>query len=124
MPRNPKPFFRKQTQSWYCSIGGKQIALGKEKQQAFAKFETLRSAPEAVTANFNTVYSLSQAYLDWWEINPKPVTYKKHQHYLKSFLGHIGKRAKVADLKKYPFMRWLEANSSWSETAKRTGLRL
>ncbi|MEL6110238.1 MAG: hypothetical protein AAFU85_29875 [Planctomycetota bacterium] len=38
MSRRPKPFFRKQTQSWYFSTGGKQINLGKERDSALATF--------------------------------------------------------------------------------------
>jgi len=41
MPRNPKPYYRKQTQSWYFSTGGKQYPLGKDREQAFAKFHEL-----------------------------------------------------------------------------------
>lgn len=33
-----KPFFREQTKSWYCSINGKKISLGKNKPDALAKF--------------------------------------------------------------------------------------
>ncbi len=38
MPRQSKPFFREQTKSWYCSINGKPISLGKSKTEAFEKF--------------------------------------------------------------------------------------
>jgi hypothetical protein len=41
MPRQSKPFFRQQTQSWYCSINGKQFPLGKNKTEAFEKFYEL-----------------------------------------------------------------------------------
>ncbi len=41
MPRPAKPFFRRQTKSWYCSIAGKQISLGKDKKLAVQKFHEL-----------------------------------------------------------------------------------
>ena len=36
-----KPFFREQTQSWYCSINGNQFSLGKNKTEANEKFYEL-----------------------------------------------------------------------------------
>ncbi len=41
MPRPSKPCFRKQTKSWYCSIQGRQISLGKDREEAFEKFHSL-----------------------------------------------------------------------------------
>ncbi len=39
--RTPKPWFRKQNQTWYIQIDGKQHRLGKDRAEAFAKFHQL-----------------------------------------------------------------------------------
>jgi hypothetical protein len=56
MPRQSKPFFREQTQSWYCSTNGKQFSLGKNKTEAFEKFyELIGQKAELQTATSMSV---------------------------------------------------------------------
>lgn len=108
MARPAKPFFRKQTQSWYCSFSGKQFSLGKDKQLAFQKFHELMANQEEREQNRFSLYELSQVYLDWCQANRKPATYKQHRHFLKSFIGAVGKRQQAAQLKIYQVTKWHE----------------
>lgn len=117
MPRQPKPFLRKQTKSWYCSINGQQIALGKDKDTAFQKFHELMAKRESLGGSFSSLYELSQAYLDWCEKNRKPRTYDNHLRFLKSFIGHVGKRLKIAQLRQHHLTKWLEGQPAWGDTA-------
>ncbi|MEO9590133.1 tyrosine-type recombinase/integrase [Rhodopirellula bahusiensis] len=117
MPRQPKPFFRKQTQSWYCSIGGKQISLGKDREAALQKFHELMTDPDAVSSELVTLYELSQAYLDWCKLNRNATTYRKHLLYLRGFIDHVGKRLKIAQLKQHHISKWKDSNSSWSDNS-------
>ncbi len=39
--RQPKPFFRKQTRSWYVQIKGKWINLGADKDAAFETYHEM-----------------------------------------------------------------------------------
>ena len=95
MPRQSKPYFRAQTQSYYCSINGKQVPLGKSKSEAFAKFHELMADKDCLRSESSTVYELTQTYLDWCQNNRKKVTYVKHLHYLKSFVESVGKKVRV-----------------------------
>ncbi|QDS92514.1 Tyrosine recombinase XerD [Roseimaritima multifibrata] len=108
MPRKPKPFFRKQTKSWYCSINGRQISLGKDKKQAEQKFYELMTDRESVAADVGSLYDLSQVYLDWCQANRKPTTYDSYLHYLKSFIQSVGKRLKPSQLKTHHVTKWHE----------------
>tara|TARA_R110002049_G_scaffold309101_2_gene516894 strand:- start:20310 stop:21317 length:1008 start_codon:yes stop_codon:yes gene_type:complete len=117
MPRQPKPFFRKQTKSWYCSIGGRQISLGKDRDAAHQKFHELMTDRDAVTSELVTLYDLSQSYLDWCNANRKKTTYDKHVLYLKSFIAHVGNRMKIAQLKQHHLTKWRDANASWSDNS-------
>ena len=82
MPRQSKPFFREQTKSWYCSINGKQISLGKSKTEAFQKFYDLMGRKDELKSDSSTVYELTQSYLDWCQKNRKLGTYNNHLLYL------------------------------------------
>ncbi len=114
MPRQAKPFFRKQTQSWYCSFGGKQFPLGKERAAAFKKFHDLMASKDSATSELVTLYDLSQAYLDWCQVNRKNSTYQKHRLYLRSFIEKVGKRLKIAQLKQYHLTQWIDSHPLWS----------
>lgn len=117
MPRQAKPFFRKQTQSWYCSFGGKQVALGKDRDEALVKFHSLMADRDSVSSEFVTLYDLTQAYLDWCQINRKSSTYEKHRLYLRSFIEKVGKRLKISQLKQFHLTQWIDSNPNWSSNA-------
>jgi hypothetical protein len=74
MARPSKPYFRKQTKTWYCSIDRRQVKLGKEKDAAEQKFHELMSDRASVSAEVTTLYDLSQRYLDWVRDNRKQGT--------------------------------------------------
>ncbi len=117
MPRQSKPYFRQQTKSWYCSIGGKQIPLGKNKTEAHEKFYELMGRKDDIRADLATLYELTQTYLDWCQQNKKPSTYAKHLYYLKSFVESTGKRLKVSQVRKLHLTKWFE-KQSWSSTTQ------
>ncbi|MCA8998763.1 MAG: site-specific integrase [Planctomycetaceae bacterium] len=109
MPRQPKPFFRKQTQSWYFSTGGKQYNLGKNREEAFRKFHELMADQEKLPSEGFTLYELSQVYLDWVQAHRKEATYKIHLHFLKSFFAHVGRTLKPSQLKPSQVSEWAAA---------------
>lgn len=117
MPRQSKPFFREQTQSWYCSVNGKQIPLGKSKTEALQKFYELMGRKDDLRSDLSTVYELTQTYLDWCEKNRKPGTYYNQLHYLKSLIESIGKRLRVGELRKHHITKWLE-DKAWTSSSK------
>ena len=108
MPRQPKPYLRKQTKSWYCSIAGRQIPLGRDRRAAYEKFHELMANRDQVRSEAATIYELSQAYLDWCEEHRKPGTYSLHRDHLKSFIGFIGKRLRPSQLRVHHVVKWCE----------------
>ena len=69
MPRQPKPWFRRQTGWWMVQIDGKQVKLAQGKrnkalaQEKFHELMLLRAeAPESPGVQ---VASISEAFLDW-----------------------------------------------------------
>lgn len=124
MPRKSKPYFRKQTKSWYCSINGKQIPLGKDRESAEQKFHELMADKESLGGSFSTLYELSQSYLDWCEKHRNPRTYDNHLHYLKSFIGAVGKQLRIAQLRQHHLTKWLEPQTTWGDTAKNDAISI
>jgi hypothetical protein len=41
--RQPKPFFRAQTQSWFVQFGKEQVPLGRDEKKAWDKYHDLMS---------------------------------------------------------------------------------
>ena len=115
MARKSKPFFRKQTQSWYCTINGHQISLGKTKTIAEDEFHRLMTDRDSIGAEMTTLYALSQRYLTWVEQHRKRTTYDKHLYYLKSFIASVGKRLKIGQVKQHHLTKWTDAHSNWSD---------
>ena len=108
MGRPPKPWQRKQTGAWYCTLKGKRVFLGHDKKSADKKFHELMVKPADVAGQRMTLYKLSQLYLDWVEANRAPGTYDLNKHHLKSFIGHVGKSLKAAELRGYHVTNWYE----------------
>lgn len=117
MARPAKPYLRKQTNSWFCSIDGQQVSLGKDREAAHAKFHELMANRETIGGQFQTLYELSQAYLDWCQANRKTGTYAAHRRYLKSFVDQVGKRMKILQLRQHHLTKWL-SDKTWGDTSK------
>ncbi len=109
MSREPKPYFRKATQRWVCTIDGKRITLGPDKKAAHEKFHELMLNRNAVASEMSTLYDLSQAYLDWCEQNRKKGTYQNHKRYLRGFIDSVGRRLKIGALKTHHITKWLDS---------------
>ncbi|MEO1498004.1 MAG: tyrosine-type recombinase/integrase [Planctomycetota bacterium] len=116
MPRPSKPYLRKQTRSWYCSIEGRQIPLGKDRAEAFEKFHALMADKSSVQGEVTTLYGLSGTYLDWCLANRKRATYERHRHYLKRFIESVGRRLRPSQLKVHHVVRWHEGLGVGSTT--------
>ena len=119
MPRTEiKPFWRKQTRSWYCQINGKQIALGRDKNAAQKKCRELLRSQQSLTAAIVTVEQLVAMYLEWCSKHRAQSTYERNRAYLKSFVTSIAGRLKIEDLKPHHVNTWIEAATTWGSTSK------
>ena len=91
--RRPKPFFRKQTQSWYVQIGKKQINLGKDEGQAWDQYHKIMTQRESVDVPDDAICNILNRYLDWVKQARADETYKKCRLHLRRFAQHIGRSA-------------------------------
>ena len=123
--REPRPFFRKQTQSWYVQLGKEQINLGKNKTEAAEKYhEIMAKRRTQPRAGIDTAYGVLNKYLVFAAANRSPATFAMSEFHLKRFIAHIG-RLKLSKLKPYHIQHWLDTvykdkSDSYRSVAART----
>lgn len=113
--RQPKPFFRKFTGTWYVKLSGHQINLGADKKIAFEKYHELMASRGRATISFARVAQLLDAYLDWLHEHRAPGTYDKARHYLNLFAQHLGSGFRVAAVESIHVLLWVEG-TDWTDT--------
>lgn len=120
--REPKPFFRKQTASWYVKLGKEFFPLGGKGQpgddppsEVSQKYHAIMADRKPVaTAAAGSVASIVAQYLAWakrqCELGEmKRPTFRWYKRYLDSFVKFIGKRhagLTIADLKPRHVVAW------------------
>lgn len=110
-----KPYFRAFTKTWYVNISGKQIRLGKDKEEAHQKFYELMASRDV--SHLSTVAQLLDAYLEWCLKHRKKTTYDNQRRYLKSFVTSCGRKLKIAELRQKHLTKWIDAYD-WEDTSK------
>ena len=116
--RQPKPFFRNFTKSWYVEIRGRQINLGRDKKQAWAKYQQLMVSPDELDAHTTTVISLFERYLEWTQRNRAIATYDAARRYLSSFAANIPRSLVVSKVEPRHISEWMSNSSSWGDTTR------
>lgn len=89
MPRQPRPFFRKQTQSWYVQIRGRQFPLGRDQEEAFLRYHHLMAGQVEAGPSL-TLSRLIDDFLEWNLHRRAPRTYEWYRDFLQKFHRHIG----------------------------------
>ena len=116
--RQPKPFFRKFTKSWYVQIRGKQINLGRDRKQAWARYRQLTASPEELDAHTTTVHGLFDLYLAWVQKNRSAATYDAARRYLSSFARTLPKSLVVSKLAPSYITTWMSDHATWGDTTR------
>ena len=118
MPRQSKPYQRKNRGTWICTINGKRVTLGKTKKEAYQKFHELMADKKKVATESFTLYQLSQKYLTWVKQNRSEATYYRNFRYLKSLVEDVGRRLKPTNLTRAQVKKWTESQKTWGDTAR------
>jgi hypothetical protein len=105
--RQPKPFFRKQTQSWYIQLGKQQINLGKDEGAAKEKYhELMLKQQRGAAVADGTVVCILRAYWKWLQQERAATTANKRKPILESFAEWIGTKKRVWQLKPLDVQQW------------------
>jgi len=110
--RQPKPFFRKQTQSWYVQIAGRQINLGREEQEAWDQYHKIMAKRDSDHVPDDAVCNLLNRYLDWLKENRAEATFQRCRMHLRRFAQHIGRNRRISQLKKHHVQDWISTDYS------------
>src|SRR3954470_7648199 len=105
--REPKPFVRKQTSTWYVQIGKKQHNLGPDEQVAKQKYHALMAGRQPVTDD-TTVYSVLFQFLGWNKEQREGSTHGFYKRPIVSFAAYIGESLTVGELKPFHVTKWLD----------------
>jgi len=116
--KEPKPFFRKFTQTWYLQLGGKQINLGRDKKAAWDEYHDLMTSRRALASVTVSTVQFFESYLEWVQENRAPATYDHATHYLTSFCKLIGKRKQLRHVTTDNVTKWLASHPNWSSTTQ------
>jgi integrase len=120
----PKPFWRAARQAWYVQIGGRQIKLHTDRDEAFRLYHELMSstpketeAPPRLTAP--AAVEIIDLFLDWTEKNRERLTYEAYRRRLQVFVDSIPASLPYSDLKPHDVTRVMDANAAkWNANTK------
>lgn len=120
MPRRPKPWWRKDRQSWFVTIDGTRHNLGPSREAAFRRFHELMAAPKAALppATDEDVTVVIDAFLDWTQRHRAESTYHWYLQRCQSFVLTIP-GLRVSRLRPFHVQEWVDANAAWSNGHKR-----
>jgi len=122
--KQPKPFYRRFTKTWYVQIGKRQINLGRDKKLAWAKYHELMAQRDSVADQFATVAQLFDVYLEWCLTRRSKGTYGNNRLYLRSFVDCVGTRVVIAKLRPHHVTKWMDAHPSWTDTTRNDAISI
>ncbi|QDV75562.1 tyrosine-type recombinase/integrase [Botrimarina mediterranea] len=122
--KQPQPFFRKFTQSWYVQLGGKQIALGKDEGEAFAKYRQIVGSPSGLDSHVTTVHELLDDYLEWVQQHRAAATYESTRFYLSAFAKTVGSQLKIAEVRPFHVTAWMACHKTWGDTSQHDAISI
>ncbi|HEY4310167.1 MAG TPA: site-specific integrase [Pirellulales bacterium] len=107
--REPQPFFRKATKSWYVQLGRRQVPLGPDKDAAWDEYHRLMTERKDIEATADaTVCAVLEAFLDWVKDWRSAGTYRWYSENLSKFARHIGTRLKLLELRERHVTAWID----------------
>lgn len=120
--RQPKPFKRKQTQSYYLKLGKDFINLGKDETEAWEKYhEIMAKHRKQTVTEADAVSHLLDLRWTWVKAHRAETTADRLKPILKSFGMFVGPKLSVRKLKPHHVTSWLtEKYSHVSDTRRHT----
>lgn len=122
MPRQPKPWYRKDRDCWFVTIAGKRHNLGPDKKEAFNKFYAIMREPERKPVSAQGFAAVADAFLDWVKANRSPDTFEWYRYRLERFC-QLHPTLLIADLKPFHVQQWVDSYTELSKTTKRNYVR-
>ncbi len=122
--KQPKPFYRRFTKTWYVQIGKRQINLGRDKKLAWEKYHELMAKRDSVGEQLATMAQLFEVYLEWCSTRRSKGTYDNNRLYLRSFIDCVGMRLAIAKLRPHHITKWMDEHPSWTDTTRNDAISI
>lgn len=135
MAHFPKPFFRKPRQRWYVQLGGCQINLGPDRDEAFRRYHELMASESKATAtcaaasvrasapSVQLVVVVIDAFLDNVQLERSPDTYRWYKDRLQRFVEAVPGDLSLTQLKPLHVRQWIDAMTDVSSGTRRNYCR-
>jgi integrase len=133
MSKFPKPFYRPSRGLWYVQLGGRQVNLGSDKDQAHAHYHQLMARRGTTSATIPTVSSnpeiastpclvleLIDSFLGWCQKNKAERTYEWYVMKTSSFARSLPRTLTLDQLKPFHVHDWVDAHPRWAPGMKRS----
>jgi integrase len=122
--RIPRPWHRATTDSWFVTLDGKQVPLGKSKREAWAEFHRIMAARgEVPQVNERiTVRELADLWLLDCEHRLKPETVQHYRSRIDAFAVVHGGMA-VRDLKPFHVAHWA-GSKGWAQSSEHSAITI
>jgi integrase len=121
--RIPKPFYRRQTKTWYVQLGKKQHNLGPDQEKAKQKYHVLMTGRQ-VASDSASAATIIGAFLVWSREQSEDSTHEFYSRPLLSFVQSIGTSLCVGALKPFHVTHWLgERYKGKSDNYRRNAIR-
>ncbi len=120
MGRMLRAWYRKDRKSWFVELNGKQVKVGKTKQEADAVVKVLRKqAPKERLASLITSAEVLERYLEWCEENRAKRTYEWYKDFLQKFMNACkAVKLPAGDLKASDVTEWV-GGQGWKASTRR-----
>jgi len=107
--RQAKPWYRKSTKTWYVQLDGRQVPLGKDKEDANRKYHQLMSGRRG-SQTIHRVDELLDEFLEHVNRNQAKGSYRLYRHYFRSFnRQHMDPRTVINDVGIF-WIWWIDVN--------------
>lgn len=122
MPRQSKPWFRKDRGAWFVTIDGQRHNLGPDRKRAMQKFHELEAQPQRRIVQADFVAAVVDAFLGWCQRHRSADTYVWYQSRLQLFVARYPD-LRVKELRPFHVQEWIDSYPDWSSGTKRNYCR-
>ena len=90
MPRDPKPWYRKDRDAWFVTINGRRFNLSPDRDAARTRFhELMLNGGEDRRNGSISVFSLFDEFLEWTQAQRATGTYEWCAHCIETYVRHL-----------------------------------